>query len=260
MPDKRILVIGDPHSRPESHTERFSALANFIIDKRPDHIVCIGDFADMASLCKYDVGTVNAEGRRYADDIASANVALGLVNNPVRSYSNRVRQNRKKRYDPKFYVTLGNHENRIERAVQQDPKLFGHLSTDDIEFKRYGWEVVPYLSPLEIEGICFQHYFTSGVMGRPIGGHNHARTLIQRNHVSSVCGHSHLRDYSEDANSFGRRVFGLVAGCYDDLGVGYEYTTEQDRFWSGLVLLHEVANGSAEPAWFSYQYILEGWG
>lgn len=259
MPDKKILCVGDIHARPDSFEERSKALANFICDKLPDYIVAIGDVADMGSLCKYDVGTVNAEGRRYTDDIASANMALDFITNPVRNYSNRIRQNRKKRYEPEFYVTIGNHENRINKAAAESPHLYGHLSINDIQFKEHGWTVVPFLDPLNIENICFQHYFASGVLGRPIGGDNHARTLISKNHVSSVCGHSHLRDYSETINAFGNRVFGIVLGCYDDLSVGYEYTTEQDRFWSGLVMLHEVHDGQGEPSWFSYNYVMDNY-
>ena len=34
-----ILVVPDGHARPEHDNSRFSALGNFIVDKRPDIIV-----------------------------------------------------------------------------------------------------------------------------------------------------------------------------------------------------------------------------
>jgi hypothetical protein len=46
---------------------------------------------------------------------------------------------------------------------------------------------------------------------------------------------------------------GLVVGHYDD-GVSH-YTTEMRRWWSGLVMMHEVHNGSFEPAFYSIDYV-----
>lgn len=243
---KRILVIPDAHARPDQDNSRFDALGNFIVDKRPDTVVSIGDWADMGSLCSYDKGTKAAEGRRYIEDVAASTDALQRVMTKVRSGFYK-----KKR--PEFHITIGNHENRIDRAASLSPELFGKLSLSDLRFEQAGWNVVPFLKPLVLEGICFQHYFTSGILGKPIGGVNHARTLVLKNYQSSVCGHSHARDYWEDVRADGQRLAGLVVGCYDE-GI-HHYTTEQRRWWSGLVMLHECQNGQFEHAWFSIDYL-----
>lgn len=241
---RMILVIPDAHARKDVSNRRFTALGRFIADKRPDIVVNIGDLADMSSLCSYDKGTFHAEGRRYVDDIQVANDALAKVHGELT----------KLKAKPKFYFTVGNHENRIYRASVQDPSLYGTIGLQDIQLTRFGYKVIPYLSPLVLQGIVFQHYFTSGIMGRPIGGENHARTLVKRNYLSSVCGHSHARDYWEDTRADGKKAFGLVVGCYDE--GDHAYTTEQKRWWSGLVILHEVHDGQAEPAFYSIDYIL----
>jgi hypothetical protein len=158
-----------------------------------------------------------------------------------------------RRAKPEFHITLGNHEHRINRAAEADPTLFGKLSMDDLQFKKYGWNVLPFLDPLTIEGVTFQHYFTSGTMGKAISGQNHARSLVMKNFQSCVCGHSHSRDFYEDTRADGTKVMGLVVGHYDD-GVSH-YTTEMRRWWSGLVMLHEVHNGSFEPAFYSIDYV-----
>jgi hypothetical protein len=143
--------------------------------------------------------------------------------------------------------------NRIHRAAQADPTLHGKLSMDDLHFKKYGWNVVPFLDPLVIEGVVFKHYFTSGTMGRPIGGQNHARSLVTKNYQSCVCGHSHSRDFYEDTRADGSKIMGLVVGHFDD--GEHHYTTETKRWWSGLVMMHEVKDGAFEPAFYSIDYI-----
>lgn len=42
-------------------------------------------------------------------------------------------------YAPRMVLTLGNHEHRINRAVEYDPKLDGLLTVDDLDYQRHGW-------------------------------------------------------------------------------------------------------------------------
>lgn len=242
-----ILVVPDAHARPQEGNARFTALGNFIEEKSPDVVVNIGDLADMGSLSSYDKGTFHAEGRRYKDDL-----------NAVRDALKRIHKPSLRRRPITWYLTLGNHEHRITRASTETPELYGTLTLEDLHYEKYGYHVVPYLKPLTINGVVFQHYFTSGIMGRPISGENHARTLVKKNYISSVCGHSHARDYWEDVRADGQKTFGLVVGCFDT--GPHHYTTEQKRWWSGLVILHEVQDGRAEPAFYSTDYILRKYG
>ena len=39
----KILVIPDGHAHPDYDNDRFDYLGRFILDQRPDTIVCIGD-------------------------------------------------------------------------------------------------------------------------------------------------------------------------------------------------------------------------
>lgn len=250
---RKILVVPDAHARPNESNRRFDALGNFIVDKRPDVVVSIGDFADMGSLCSYDRGTRSAEGRRYQEDVECSADAISRVMTPVDA---AYRKSKRKR--PEFYITLGNHENRIDRAANQSPELYGKLSIDDLKFKEHGWSVVPFLSPLVLEGICFIHYLPSGPLGRPTSGVNHARSLVLKGMMSVVVGHSHQRDFYETTRIDGNKMFGLVVGCYDEGEHSYAEGTQQN-WWSGLVMLHEAANGSAEPAFYSTDYVLRNY-
>ena len=60
----RHLVVPDPHAHPDFSNIRFDWLAQLIIDLKPDHVICLGDFGDLPSLCSYDKGTKGFEGRR----------------------------------------------------------------------------------------------------------------------------------------------------------------------------------------------------
>lgn len=251
---KKILVIPDAHARPDQGNDRFDALGQFIADKRPDIVVSIGDFADMGSLCSYDKGTKSAEGRRYVEDIEATHDALRRIMEPVRAAGRKHRKGL-----PEFYITLGNHEARIDRAANTNPELFGKLSMKDLGFEKQGWTVVPFLQPLNLQGICFQHYLPSGAMGKPCSGVNHARTLVMKGLQSMVVGHSHSRDFWETTRADGQKMFGLVVGCYDEGDHHYAHGT-QHNWWSGLVMLNEAQEGHAEPAFYSMEYVRRRYG
>lgn len=238
------LILGDSHAQPNHNNNRFTWAGELTLERQPDVIVDIGDSADMASLCQYDIGNVRAEGRRYVDDIAAYRDAMDKFMAPINKYNDTHTRWKKKKYRPDFIKCRGNHEYRIARAASENPALYGHITYDDLEESKHGWKVYDFLEPCVIDNICYKHFFTSGIMGRPIGGVNHARTLVSKTYMSSVCGHSHMRDFWEDTDAAGRKVFGLVVGCYFEHEESY--TTENDRFWRGLVYLNDVREGQAD--------------
>lgn len=239
-----ILVIPDSHAHPDYNNDRFKWLGQFIMDRRPDIIVDIGDSADMASLCQYDKGTLRAEGRRYTEDLRAYHDAQRKLWAPLKKYNKQQAKNKKKQWWPHRVKCMGNHEQRILRAGLADPAMHGHLSIQDLNEDRYYDETYGFLEPYIVEQIAFQHYFTSGVMGNPISGIHPAANLVRKNYMSCVAGHSHMRDYWESTRPDGHRVFGLVVGCYVDYRP--EWTSESDRWWSGVVVLHDVKDGGAD--------------
>src|SRR5579872_1655597 len=140
----KLLILPDGHSNYEYGNERFRALGNFIVEEKPDVIINIGDFADMASLSSYDFGTASFEGRRYKKDIEAAIDAQEQIDAPIKAYNRRMH----KAYHPRKELTLGNHEYRIIRATESDPKLEGTLSIDDLQYTNYGWNVHPFMVPV----------------------------------------------------------------------------------------------------------------
>lgn len=244
------LVIPDSHANPDYHNERFTWLGKLIVDVRPDVIIDIGDMADMASLCHYDKGTQKAEGRRYVDDIRAYVDANTRIFNEIDKLNDRLRADKKKLYKPRIVKLRGNHEQRIARAADKDPTLFGKISYRDLQDEQFGWEVVDFLTPIVIDGVTYCHYFTSGVMGKPIGGISPARTLLNKGSISATQGHVHTFDYSETTRFDGTRIQGLVCGCYVDYPM--DYAGQANQMWrSGIVIKRRVHNGTYDMQFIS---------
>lgn len=256
---KKVLLIGDPHSSPDTDNSRFSWLGNMILEVNPDLIVCIGDFADLNSLSSYDRGKKSAELRRYRNDIQATHNALQRINGPLEEYNTQRKNIRKaQRASPRKIMVLGNHETRIIRAVEMAPELEGTLSIEDLAYERYGWQVVPFKRPIEIEGVYFSHYYPSGVKGEAISGFNIAANIIQKNMVSSVCGHSHLYDHAVRNRPDGTKVIGLCAGWYGEQPTFTDAT--ENLWWSGLILLHEMHDGAFDTEQISIERVKKLYG
>ncbi len=240
MPKKNILCVGDIHARPGISNRRATILGRFIKDKRPEAVWLAGDVGDFGSLCQYDKGTLHAEGRRYSQDLACVDDFLALVQKEIRLMKKR----------PYLVVSLGNHEERINRACTQAPELYGHISLEDIPFDYYGWDVIPFLRPKVMQGITFQHYFTRGQLGRAI---DDERTVLRSQHTSCVYGHNHRFQRYCELNGNRKKIFSMGVGCFDE-GI-HHYTREQERWDSGLVMLYEAEHGYATHAWWSMEYL-----
>lgn len=252
----KILVIPDLQIKPGVPTDHLDWIGRYIIDKQPDVIVQIGDFADMPSLSSYDFGKKVFEGRRYRDDVDSVIQAQNRLLRPLFDYQTQQRINKKKVYTPRRMITLGNHDERILRAVNNDPKLDGVLSIDDLRFEAYGWEVYPFLDVVVINGVCFSHYFTSGVAGRPVTS---ANALITKKHVSCVMGHVQQDGIASQYTAEGKRITGIfTGGCYlhdeDYLG------PQGNVHWRGVWVLNDVHDGEFEPMQLSLKYLQHKYG
>lgn len=206
---KVYLIVPDQHSTPEETNERADYLSNLTIDLRPDVVVNLGDAIDLASLSSYDKGKRSFQGKSYKNDLNSHLDFQERWWEPVR---------RTKKKLPYRVVLEGNHENRIERALDLSPELVGTIGFKDFQFDDYYDEVVRYKGgtpgAIELDGILFAHYFITGISGRPIGGEHSAFNHGIKVGQSTVSGHSHLLDYNTRTNISGRTLNNLVAGNF----------------------------------------------
>lgn len=238
----KILVIPDQHAHPDFDNDRADLLGRFLLDLKPEYLVNIGDAADMASLSGYDKGKRSFTGRSYAKDIDSHLDFQERMWEPIKKSKKRL---------PYSVVLEGNHEHRVERALDLAPELEGTISFDDFKFHDYYDHIVRYEGATPgvtcIESIYFSHYFTSGVMGRPIAGEHPAYSILTKQFVSCVQGHTHTVDYCVRTTAHGSKVHGLVAGVFQDYRSQWAGTSN-DLWWRGLVVLNNVdGRGGFEP-------------
>ena len=74
--NRKHCIIPDVQARPGVPLDHLKYAGEYIAEKRPDVIICIGDFADMPSLSSYDKGKVAAENKRYKYDLDASHKAM----------------------------------------------------------------------------------------------------------------------------------------------------------------------------------------
>lgn len=235
------MVIPDVQAKPGIDFTYLNYIGQYMVEKMPDVVVCIGDFADMPSLSSYDKGKKSFEGRRYLNDIDASHEAMQALLDPLWVYNQQAKRNKKKPYNPRMVLTLGNHEQRIVRAVELQPELEGVLDLQALAYDTvYGWEVYPFLEVVHVDGVAYSHYFTSGVLGRPVTS---ARSLLSKKHQSCIMGHVQTMDVATDYRADGTPITGLFAGCCYEHNEDY-LSPQGNAHFRGIHLLYEVNNGS----------------
>ncbi len=247
------LVIPDVQAKPGHDFTYLNNIGKYMVEKKPDTVICIGDFADMPSLSSYDKGKKSFEGRRYLADIEASHEAMEAFLEPLQTYNKNAKKQKMKQYHPRMILTMGNHENRINRAVDMQPELEGVLSTDHLKYKEYGWEVYPFLEVVHVDGVAYSHFFTSGVLGRPVTS---AKALLNKKHQSCVMGHVQTMDIATDYRADGTPILGLFAGCCYEHNEDY-LGPQGNAHFRGFHLLYEVNNGSFYHHAISLKYINE---
>lgn len=242
-----VAVVPDTQVRPGVRTSHIPAAGRYIAEKQPDVIVCIGDWWDMPSCSRHDEpGSVEAEGRRYKNDIAAGCDAMEQFLEPIA----KVRG-----YKPKLVFTLGNHEDRVVRAYRADPQKFtGGLR--DFKLEDYGWTVVPFLQPVVIGGVAFCHYFPRGVMGRPIQSPS---IMLKTLHMSAIAGHQQGREIAYSRRADGGALTSIISGSFYQHDESY-MSPLANRHWRGMWFLHELKDGQFDEMALSVNYLLRKYG
>jgi len=245
------LIIPDCQIKPGHDYSYLKAIGNYIVKKRPDVIINIGDFADMPSLSSYDKGKKSFEGRRYKHDVAAVHEAMDILLKPLKDLQARQRRNKDKVYKPRMVLTLGNHEHRINRAVENDSMLDGTISIEDLKYAESGWEVIPFEQPVIIDGVLYSHYVTAGALNRPVGS---AAAIISKKHQSCVVGHQQGRQVAYATRADGQTLTAIIAGsCYEH---DEDYLGAQgNNYWRGIVVLHEVHDGCFDEMFVSLKFL-----
>ena len=247
----RILVIPDCQVREGVPLQHLKWAGEAICEYRPDVVVNIGDFADMPSLSTHDkAGSKYFEGLRYKKDIEVSKEAMTMLLKPLRDLQKAQKDSKHKIYKPRLVFLLGNHENRINRAINNSPMLEGLISTKDLGYEK-DWEVHEFLQPVFIEGVGFSHYWPTGAMGRPASS---AAVIINKLHMSCVAGHQQGKQIAYGKRADGKPLCAIIAGSYYLHDEDY-MDSLSNRHWRGLVVLNDVKDGHFDEMMLSIEYL-----
>jgi hypothetical protein len=199
----------------------------------------MGDFADMPSLSTHDkVGSKYFEGLRYKKDVDVVKEAMTKLLEPIKDMQSKQKKNKEKVYKPRMVMLMGNHENRIDRAVNNNPTLEGLISTKDLCYED-DWEVHEFLHPVFINGVGFNHYWPVGAMGRPAGA---GSAIINKLHMSCIAGHQQGKQIAYGKRADGKPICAIIVGSYYLHDESY-MDQLSNRHWRGLLMMNEVQDG-----------------
>jgi hypothetical protein len=229
---KRHFVIPDTQVKKGVPTDHMVWIGQAIRDYAPDVVVHLGDHWDFPSLSRYDApGSLAKEGARVEDDIAAGNDALALLTKSMGRFKGRK------------VLLRGNHEHRLDSAINADPRLAGTLGYHLLNDRRLGWEVIDYFcsapGQVAIDGVTYAHFFAAVNTGRAIGGTANNKL----NHIGDafVQGHVQGLEVGRKQYSTGRIKKGVVFGsCYlhDE-----EYKGMANNHERGVIVLDDVQDG-----------------
>lgn len=239
---QKILVIADTQCKPSEDLSYMSWIGKYINDKKPDVIVHIGDHFDFESLSSYDKGKKSFEGRRLKADIEAGNLGLELLTKEFLIDG----------YSPRMVFCMGNHEARFDRLSEDMPELDGFVGTETLDIESGGWEVHPFLKPVEIEGIYFVHYLANPFTGKPYSGTamNQLKTVGR----SFVVGHKQCLDVAIRPTIDGKHQIGIINGAAYPFDERYKGHQGNNHF-RGITMLHEVEDGFGLPMFVSLAYL-----
>lgn len=255
---KTALIFSCAHTSPEVDNRRFEWLGNLLYDIRPDYMIDLGDFDDLRSLCTFDDRRPqHVVSQNYERDIEHGQEARDLIRHKIKKM--KVRR-------PYFIGLEGNHENRIKKAIEHDPRLAGEkygLSFKNLQTDYWYDEYYEYSNSapaiFDLDGISYAHFIASGNSGSAMYGEYHASGLLKKRFRSTTVGHSHKRDiyFKDDAHPY--PAIGLVAGCYK--GKEEHWAGQaNNEWWQGVVIKRNLRHGHYDPEFISMSRLEEAYG
>lgn len=229
---RRHFLIPDTQCRPGEPMDFLLWIGKAIREYKPDVVIHLGDHWDFASLSTHaDPGAKSMEGRRYEDDLKAGNDGLKLLQRGMGNWTGRK------------VILRGNHEDRLTRYIERNPRMAGAMGFHQFNDRALGWEVVDYYcgapGQIVIDGITYAHYFAAVNTGRAIGG----TAANKLNHVGTSFAQGHVQGYEIGTKQYATGVVrkGIVAGSsylQDE-----EYKGLANAHWRGVVVLNNVHDG-----------------
>ena len=185
-----------------------NALERYMADSRFDEVIYIGDLLDFAQISKFNKGSPQEESRLVSDDYKIAGKILD------RHISIIKKNNRK----AKFTLLEGNHEERIERWLAQNPQVKGLVEVEvGLKLGERGIKWVRAWSKGELYKIG-KAYFTHGLYTNQY----HAQKMVNNYGVNIYYGHTHdHQSFSKVLKGKDKTIEGMSLGCVCEYDQSY---------------------------------------
>lgn len=232
---EKVLVIGDAHDSPAISKDRFEWIGRHANEMGCDHVLSIGDFLTMDSLCRYTPND-SYSGRfkgTVEDDFKSGEESLERLKRGLAGH------------EPEQHVTFGNHEDRVFSFSERTPEIFGILQNRlHAVFRDAGFTWSEFGAWHFIDGVGFTH-IPLNRLGKPYGGKNCEITVANEATHDVVFGHSHqFRNHTAAKLGSKPRITVLNVACALPQGHIEHYARHSNTGWSWGVTEILIANGS----------------
>ena len=242
----KIALISDAQCMPGVPLDHLGWYGNYVAEKKPDVIICMGDFGDFPSLSRFGRGERDFAEHRWAKDLAAFHEGMQLFLGPVEEAKDA-----DTKWKPHMLFLQGNHESHIDRITQEFPFLEGTIDQGELCLEEYGWRVFPFMQPVSVGGVAFCHYFPSGVMGRPITS---ATAILRKLHMSAVAGHQQGREIAYSRRADGGNLTSIISGSFYQHHVKF-LSPFTNAHWRGTFFLHEVKDGQFDEMALSIDFL-----
>ena len=203
----KVLCIPDMHC-PFQDDLSLNALERYMADSRFDEVIYIGDLLDFAQISKFNKGSPQEESRLVSDDYKIAGKILDR-------HISIIRKNNRK---AKFTLLEGNHEERIERWLAQNPQVKGLVEVEvGLKLGERGIKWVRAWSRGELYKIG-KAYFTHGLYTNQY----HAQKMVNNYGVNIYYGHTHdHQSFSKVLKGKDKTIEGMSLGCVCEYDQSY---------------------------------------
>lgn len=248
------FVIPDTQAKEGIDLSYLRWIGHYIVDRKPEAIIHLGDHGDMPSLSTYDRGTRGAEGKRVTIDLNAAIRGMEELLKPLWDYQQKELEIYGEiRYKPYMLLCLGNHEFRLQRHIDTNPELHGLLSYDSFLYGDSGWIVADYQEPRIVNGVTYCHFMANPMTGKPYGGT--ALNILKNVGESFTQGHKQCLDVAtRNLPSSGRQQWAIIAGAAYPHAEGYK-GYGGNHHWRGIIVKHGVKDGSYNPMFIDLDYL-----
>lgn len=250
MTETTLLI---PDLQVPYHDEHFVDLVIEVIkDRKPDHLVQVGDFVDQPEPSRWNKGMAG----EYATTLQGS---FGQAEDIIDRIGRAFRKPLKNRHKP-WHYKRGNHDERMEVYVQRYAPALGSLADLTIESQLH----------LDKHGVIYHRGFIDELVPGWIIAHGdedqgssrypgaRACNMARKYGVSVACGHTHsagVVPYSFGFNGDLTTIFGMEVGHGMEVGSAHYLKAGYGNWQQAIGLLHN-SGGSVVP---ELLYVVDGW-